>query len=278
MREDVSKLAIRELVHASRETDGEVAGDAGQGSEVERVNSTGRGLKATLRVLRGHPRRHAVSQRRVLRRGVKVNRGDAVGIGLAVELPDVRHLVQGYAHGNLELNRREVHTRDRLRHRMFHLQTRVHLQERVLARGDVVEVLHGAHAAVPNLLGEPDGAALELRAQLPRRHRHGSFLYDFLVPALHRAIASVKGDGVAVLVRHDLNLQVPGVGRELLDEHGRAGHLRLNLHETRAELLHVRHHADTLTAASFRGLDHQREPNLLGALLRLLQVPERSRQ
>ena len=40
MREDVPKLAIRKLVHAPGEADGEVAGDTGQGSEVERVNRT----------------------------------------------------------------------------------------------------------------------------------------------------------------------------------------------------------------------------------------------
>mmetsp|Transcript_902 Transcript_902/g.3582 ORF Transcript_902/g.3582 Transcript_902/m.3582 type:complete len:378 (-) Transcript_902:85-1218(-) len=161
---------------------------------------------------------------------------------------------------------------------MFHLQTRVHLQERVLARGDVVEVLYGSHSAVPNLLCEPDSAALKLLAQLPRRNRHGAFLYDFLVSTLHRAVASVQGDCVAVLVSYDLNLQMPGVGRQLLDEHRRAGHLCLNLNEARTELLHVRHHTDSLAAASLRSLNHQREPNLLGALFRLGQVPERRRE
>ena len=214
----------------------------------------------------------------VLGRGVKVNRGDTIGISLTVEPPNVRHLVQGNAHGNLELHRGKVNTRNCLCHRMFHLQTRVHLQERVLARGDVVEVLYGSHSAVPNLLCEPDSAALKLLAQLPRRNRHGTFLYDFLVSALHRAVASVQGDCVTVLVSYDLNLQMPGVGRQLLDEHGRAGHLRLNLNESRAELLHVRHHTDPLAAASLRSLNHQREPNLLGALFRLGQVPERRRE
>ena len=100
----------------------------------------------------------------------------------------------------------------------------------------------------------------------------------FLVSALHRAVASVQGDCVTVLVSYDLNLQMPGVGRQLLDEHGRAGHLCLNLNEARTELLHVRHHTDSLAAASLRSLNHQREPNLLGALFRLGQVPERRRE
>ena len=61
------------------------------------------------------------------------------------------------------------------------------------------------------------------------RYGGRSFLDDLLVPPLDGAVAAEHGDGVAVLVGQDLDLQVAGVLRQLHDEDGRAGHLCLDL-------------------------------------------------
>lgn len=54
-------------------------------------------------------------------------------------------------------------------------------------------------------------------------------LNDLLMSPLDGAVSAKQGDGVAVLVGEDLDLQVTGMLGQLHDEDGRAGHLRLHL-------------------------------------------------
>eukprot|EP00982_Pelagococcus_subviridis_P001093 8871-Pelagococcus_subviridis.AAC.1 len=275
MREDVPELRVRELVHAAGEADAEVASHTRERAEVQRVNRARRRLEPDVGVLCGDPSRDAVTHRRVLPRGVEVDRGDAHDVFLAVEPSHVRHLVQRDAHRDLELRRRKVDARDGLRHRVLHLEARVHLQERIHARGDVVQVLHGPDAAVLDLLREPHGAAFELFARLARRDGDGAFLDDLLVPSLHAAVAAVQRDRVPVLIRDDLDLEMTRVRGELLDEDRRPRDLGLDLHEPGPELVHVGHHADALPAAALRRLHHERETDLHRARLRFLHRRER---
>ena len=59
--------------------------------------------------------------------------------------------------------------------------------------------------------------------------------------ALHGAVARVEGRHVAVLVAHQLDLQVAALGGELHDEDRGAGNLPLDLLEHALHLLHPAH-------------------------------------
>ena len=54
-------------------------------------------------------------------------------------------------------------------------------------------------------------------------------LYDLLVPPLHGAVPPEEGDGVPVLVPHELHLQVAGRLRQFHDENRGPWHLVLHL-------------------------------------------------
>lgn len=64
------------------------------------------------------------------------------------------------------------------------------------------------------------------------------------------AVTAVERDGVAVLVAHDLHLDVARLRAELHHKHGGARHLIGDLHEIGLELLVVVGHADTLPTAA----------------------------
>lgn len=68
-----------------------------------------------------------------------------------------------------------------------------------------------------------------------KHHRSGdrsrSFLNNLLVPALHGAIPAKEGDGIAILIRQDLHLQVPRLFGQSHYKDGRAWHFSLNLEQ-----------------------------------------------
>ncbi len=84
----------------------------------------------------------------------------------------------------------------------------------------VDEELDGSCALVADLLGEGDGVGADTVAQLGIEIRGRGELDDLLVAALHRAVALVQVDDVAVLVGEDLHLDVPRVDHGLFQEDG----------------------------------------------------------
>src|SRR5262249_6816714 len=154
--------------------------------------------------------------------------------------------------------RHEVEAGHELGHGVLDLEPRIHLEEvEVLLRID--DELDGARGLVA------DGG--RKRYRLPS---HGSarlvveegarrFLDDLLVPALDRAFALAQVDDVAVPVGEDLDLDMPRVFDELLDEYAVVGEARPRLARRRAEALAhlavVAGDAHALAAAASRRLD-----------------------
>ena len=205
---------------------------------------------------------------------VVVNRRRSLLV-FSVELADVSHPVQRDAHRHHELCRGKVDARDHLRYGVLHLQPRVELEERERGVLFEEEVLHRASVGVADFLGEAHCGGLHL---LP--HRLGelvgavgegrTLLDDLLVATLHRAVATGESDGVPVLVRQQLHLEVARVRREAHEEDRRAWHFALDLAVRVDEAVGGLHHADALASAALGRLHHQRVADALGRRHRLL--------
>jgi len=102
---------------------------------------------------------------------------------------------------------------------MFDLQPRIDLDE-VWRSGGVHKEFNGAQGMVADLAHEALRIFLEPSAQLGSHALPGGGgdLHQLLVVALHGAVALVKAKDVAVLVRDDLDLDMPDRGQELFDE------------------------------------------------------------
>merc|ERR1719183_759678 len=196
----------------------------------------------------------------------------AVDVVHAVQLADGGDVVQGDAHGNLELGGGEVGAGDALGDGMLDLQTGVQLEEEVVAGVGVEEVLDGTGSDVADGLGEALGGALHLAEGFGGDDDGRALLEDLLEAALGGAVTAVEGDGVAVLITDDLDLDVTGVLTELHEEDGRSDDLVGDLDVGVAEVILVVDEADTLTTASLGGLDHDAVlvANVLGGLDGLL--------
>ncbi len=83
---------------------------------------------------------------------------------------------------------------------MLHLQAGIHLHEvELLALVD--QELDGARAHIADRARRRDGGLRHCCAHLVAQTRRRRFLDDFLMPALHRAIAIEQTDDAAVLSR-----------------------------------------------------------------------------
>ena len=170
-----------------------------------------------------------------------------------------------------QLGLHEVHVRDLLGHGVLHLDARVHLDEHVLARaltGGVHEELDGPGVHVAQLLGELHGVAVQGVPDLGVQLRGRGDLDDLLVAPLQGAVALEQVHDVALVVREDLHLDVPGAQHGLLDEHRgiteggvRLAHRRV---QGAGQLLGALHTAHAAPAAAGHGLDEHGVADLLG--------------
>src|SRR4026207_28671 len=140
-----------------------------------------------------------------------------------VFLPDRQFLSR--SHQNLGLH--DIYASNHLCHRMFHLYSRVHLDEIELAL--VVEELEGASAAITDLAARLGAALADADTLLHRDQRRGSLLDDLLVAALQRTIAVPEKNRIAVLVGEHLNLDVTGCFEEFLQVDRRVAECGLRL-------------------------------------------------
>jgi hypothetical protein len=101
----------------------------------------------------------------------------------------------------------------------------------------------------------------------------GRDLDDLLMPTLHRAIAFVQVNHVAVLVAENLDLDVFRARNVAFEEHRRiaerATRLTLRFIEQVRQIAGLVHHAHPATTAAERRFDDERETNLLRRLQRL---------
>jgi hypothetical protein len=122
-----------------------------------------------------------------------------------------------------ELPRHEVLARHVLRDRVLDLEPGVHLHEvegRVVrAPARVEDELDGSRTPIPDRPGSQQGRLAQGRAQRGVDARCRRLFDDLLMAPLQRAVAFEEVDRVAVMVREDLHLDVPGPRQELLDQH-----------------------------------------------------------
>jgi hypothetical protein len=159
---------------------------------------------------------------------------------------------EALASGDADLEIHQVEAGDGLGDAVLDLETGVHLEEVIgVARH---QVLDGADAAVADLGGEPPGVLLESGQERAGEARRRRLLDHLLVAALDRAVAAAEGVHVAVLVRHDLYLDVAAAAHRRLEEDARIAEGRLGLGARRAqrggELLPPPGHADAAPPAA----------------------------
>src|SRR5690606_27914339 len=114
---------------------------------------------------------------------------------------------------------------------------------------------------VADLAGDAGGGFVEFGDDLGRESVAGGDFDDFLVAALHGAVAFVQVDDVAVFVAEDLDLDVFGAGDVFFEEDGGvaegAAGLGLGFVEQVGEIRGFVHDAHAAAAASEGGFDDE---------------------
>jgi hypothetical protein len=228
---------------------------AGPGGQPQQRDAAGRGGEPAARVLGVQAHLDGVAARR--RR-------------IALEPPALR---------DVELEADEVGAGHHLRDGVLDLQPRVDLHEGEVPALGLVEELDGPGAAVAGLTCESDGGVGELALLLGGERRAGGLLEHLLVAALVAAVAHAERPHAAVPVGHQLHLDVAGGADEALHQHARVAERLLRLGagalEGGLELVGGVDAAHAPPAAAGRGLDHEREAELLAVAHGLLDALDR---
>ncbi len=182
---------------------------------------------------------------------------------------------QRLARRDAQLRLHQIDVGDLLGDRVLHLDSRVHLDEDVVAAG-VEEELDRARAAVTDLLGERDRVGADPISQCGIEIGGRRELDHLLVPPLQRAVALEQVDDVALAVGEDLYLDVTRVDDGLFEEHRRITERRLGLSRGRLDRLPqlrtLGDPAHTASAAAGDGLDEDGELHVLGGREQRLDV------
>ena len=185
---------------------------------------------------------------------------------MAANLDVVLAVGQRLAGGDEQLRLDDVDAGHQFGHRMLDLHARVHFDE--IEFVVLVQELERAGVAVADFPAGPGAALAHGLALLGGQAGRGRFFDDFLVAALHRAVALAQVHHVAVIVGEHLELDVPRLLEELL-------HVDLGIAEggERLRLGHADgiqqrgvgvHHAHAAAAAAAGGLDDHRIADVLG--------------
>ncbi len=113
----------------------------------------------------------------------------------------------------------QVQSSDHLGDGVFHLDARVHLDEEPLMPVQIVKELDGPSVVVADFPGNACRSVAQLADHVFRQTEGRGDLDHFLMAALHRAIAFVEMNDVAMAVTEDLHLDVLGAGNIFLQEH-----------------------------------------------------------
>ncbi len=128
--------------------------------------------------------------------------------------------VERVALGDENLGADEIKAGDDLGDGVLDLDARVHLDEEPLVAVEVVEELDGAGIVVFDLARDAGRGVAQLLDDVLGQAKARRDLDDFLVATLHRAIALVQMNHVAVLIAEHLHLDVLGARDVFLEEHG----------------------------------------------------------
>ena len=178
-----------------------------------------------------------------------------------------------------DLAAHDVDACDLLRHRVLHLDARIHLNEVPLARFVIDQELHRARVRVVHLLRQLHCRVAQAVDDLLLDAIARRLLDHLLVPALHRAVTLMQVQHIAVLVRQDLHFDVLGLAHKFFQKHRPVakGALRFRLRfiQQLLQVLRLAHHAHAASAAAKGRLDDQRKADLLRRRQCLLAVAHR---
>eukprot|EP00968_Pinguiococcus_pyrenoidosus_P004452 scaffold300_cov258-Pinguiococcus_pyrenoidosus.AAC.31 len=193
-------------------------------------------------------------RRRVLRRDATLH-GDALRADLLLAQAEV---FERGASSDADLRLHNVDARDLLGHRVLHLHAGVDLDE-VEAALLVHEELDGACVAVLCVRRELLRVVEERLARVLRQALGRRDFNDLLVAALDRAVSVVEVHDVSGAIAEDLDLDVPRLRDEALDENGAIAEGGKGLAgrqlEVLLELLLGLHHAHAFAPSAHGGLD-----------------------
>ena len=191
-----------------------------------------------------------------------------------------RLAVQATAGGDVQLQLDEIEPRRQLGHRVLHLQPGVHLEEREVLLGRLIQELDRPGVDVAGEGDEARRRGAQVAVLLRRQGDALRLLEHLLVAALHAAVANPARPHRAVGVGDDLHLHVARALDDALHEHRRiterlaafgTGALE-RLGETGVGV----DPPDAAAAATRGGLDHQRVADRRGLGARLLQRVDRA--
>ena len=180
--------------------------------------------------------------------------------------------VQARARGDKDLRAHEVDAGDLLGHGVLDLDARVHLDEEPLVAVVIVEELDGAGVVVADALGDFHRGVAQVGADIARQVDGRRDLDDFLVAALHGAVALVEVEDAAVGVAENLHFDVLGARNVFLKEDGGvtegASGFVAGFVEERDEIAFLAHDAHAASAAAEGRLDDERKADFFRDLER----------
>ena len=190
-----------------------------------------------------------------------------------------RRFVQFVAlrHQNLRLH--EVDAGHHFGDGVLDLNARIDLDEVNLLLIDVVEKFNGASIAVVRFARELHRCVAKFVANVRRKIRRRRDLDDFLMAALHGAVALVQMQQVAVRVAENLHFEMARARQIFFEEAARIAKRRLcfalRFFERGGELRFVAHDAHAASAAAERGFYDDRIADLFRDALALLRATGR---
>ncbi len=158
----------------------------------------------------------------------------------------------------------QVESGDQLRHRMLHLQARIHFEEIEVAIA-IHQEFQRARVVVAGRARDFQRRFAHLRAQLGmlQHHRRRALLDHFLMPPLDGAFALAQMNQVAVMIAQNLDFDVPRLQHQLfryrLRRSGtraelRCGHRAVQIRDLRLAI----HAAHAFAASARRGFQQHR--------------------
>ena len=186
---------------------------------------------------------------------------------------------QGQARRHSQLLLHQINSGDQLRDRMLHLNTGIHLDKIEGSIGGQ-DKLHRPRAHVARRLGGGHSGPAHLLPQGGGEGFGGRFLYQLLPAALDGTVPLPQMDHMALSVRHDLELDVPGIDHQLFQIQlpvAKAGHgLRSGLLPGPVDVLGAVRLAHPPAPASGRGFQQNGIAHLAGQRPGLTGIAQRS--
>ena len=170
------------------------------------------------------------------------------------------------------LGAHQVDSGDHLRDRVLHLNSRIDFDEIKLRGVHIVKKLDRSGIAVTGLASQLNCGRTQLFAHARRKICRGRDFDNFLMAALHGAIALVQMQQLAMLVAENLHFQMTRASKIFLEEDGTIAEGRtrftLGFLQQALELGGIVDDPHATPASTHGGLDHQGIANFLSSFMR----------